>query len=78
MLREQAEMRRRRQHLAALQALLATEGRSVYGDGVSTPAAISAAGTAGDPPPSRSAPAANPWAPLLAGLVIDAETEVPE
>jgi hypothetical protein len=85
MLAEQQEMRNRRAQLSDLQLLLTTEGRAVFGDAVSPPAAIAAAVTATDPPAawrpsspyvSRPADPPNPWTGCFRTLLEDAEAKV--
>jgi hypothetical protein len=86
MLAEQRAMRAQRSHLAALQALLVNENRSVYGDSVSSPSSISAATAAIDPPPAwkpsspyattRQAEPVNPWLASLQALLNDPEAAI--
>lgn len=86
MLAEPRAMRAQRSHLAALQALLVNENRSVYGDSVSSPSSISAATAAIDPPPAwkpssphtttRQAEPVNPWLASLQALLNDPEAAI--
>ena len=78
MLEEQQDMRRRRARLSALQSLLTNEWRTVCGDAVAPPAAISSAVSALDPPgrSPRQGEVSNPWSGLLAALIADAEAAI--
>jgi hypothetical protein len=58
---------------------LTTEGRSIFGDAISSPTTISAAVAAIDPPPVRKpSPYANPWSGHFQALVADSEAEIGE